>query len=142
MSSSASWALQRSIYEALVNATGVTMLVGGANIYDDPPQSAVYPFISLGESVARDWSTGTEDGEEHVLTLHVWSRASGKKEALGIVDAIKAVLHGSQLAPTDHTLVNLRHLFSEVRQDPDGDTFHGITRYRAVTEPAEQAQAA
>jgi hypothetical protein len=41
----------------------------------------------------------------------------------------------------DHELVNLRHEFSEARPDPDGDTFHGIVRYRAVTEPS-QAQAA
>jgi hypothetical protein len=30
---------------------------------------------------------------------------------------------------------------SEARLDPDGDTFHGIVRYRAVTEP-EHAVAA
>jgi hypothetical protein len=42
---------------------------------------------------------------------------------------------------SDHDLVNLRHEFAEVRLDPDGDTFHGIVRYRAVTEPAEAAAA-
>jgi hypothetical protein len=29
--------------------------------------------------------------------------------------------------------------FSEARLDPDGDTFHGIVRYRAATEPIAEA---
>jgi hypothetical protein len=50
-------------------------------------------------------------------------------------------LHDQPLTLVDHDLVNLRHEFSEARPDPDGDTYHGIVRYRAVTEPA-QAEAA
>jgi hypothetical protein len=138
---SASWALQRGIYQALANDTGLTVLIGGARIYDDPLQSASYPFVSLGQSLIRDWSTGSEDGEEHILTLHVWSRAGGRQESYEIIEAIKGVLHDKALMLTDHDLVNLRHEFSEVRQDPDGDTYHGILRYRAVTEPAQQVAA-
>ena len=55
---------------------------------------------------------------------------------LAIVETIKAALHDQPLRLEDHYLVNLRHQFSEARLDPDGDTFHGIVRYRAVTEPA------
>jgi hypothetical protein len=33
-------------------------------------------------------------------------------------------------------LVNLRHEFSEVRRDADGETSRGLVRFRAVTEPA------
>ena len=31
--------------------------------------------------------------------------------------------------------------WSKARLDPDGDTFHGIVRYRAVTEPAQAVAA-
>ena len=92
--------------------------------------------MTLGQSVVRDWSTGTEDGAEHELTLHVWSRAGGKHDVLAIVEAIKATLHDQSLSLEDHHHVNLRHQFSEARLDPDGETFHGIVRYRAVTDPA------
>jgi hypothetical protein len=34
-----------------------------------------------------------------------------------------------------HSLINLRHQHSEVRRDPDGETLHGLARFRAVTEP-------
>src|SRR3990172_9021477 len=141
MAAVASWALQRSIYQALANSSDLTALLGGARVYDDPPQAAAYPFVSLGQSMIRDWSTGTEDGFEHILTLHVWSRAGGKKQVHEIIEAIKGALHDQPLVLEDHYLVNLRHEFSEARQDPDGDTFHGIVRYRAVTEPAQAVAA-
>ena len=141
MAESASWVLQRSLYQALANSLDLVSLLGGVRIYDDAPQAAISPFITLGQSVIRDWSTGSEDGAEHSLTLHVWSRTGSKKEMLAIIEAIRAVLHDKPLTLEDHYLVNLRHEFSEARLDPDGDTFHGIVRYRAVTEPAQQAAA-
>jgi hypothetical protein len=141
MAEVASWALQRGIYQALAGSSDLTAMLGGARIYDDAPQAAAFPFITLGQSVVRDWSTGTEDGAEHDLTLHVWSRAGGKKQVNEIIEAIRDVLHDQPLVLADHHLINLRHEFSEARLDPDGDTFHGIVRYRAVTEP-EHAVAA
>jgi hypothetical protein len=139
MAAAASWAIQRGIYQALASSSDLTSILGGARIYDDPPQSASYPFVSLGQSLVRDWSTGSEDGAEHMLTLHVWSRAGGKKQVHEIVEAIEDVLHDQPLTLLDHHLVNLRHDFTEARQDPDGDTYHGIVRYRAVTEPLAAA---
>ena len=137
----ASWSLQRGVYQALAGSVDLTTLLGGVRVYDDAPQAAPYPFITLGQSVVRDWSTGTEDGAEHDLTLHVWSRSGGKKQVHQIIEAIRTVLHDQPLTLADHHLVNLRHELSEARLDPDGDTFHGIVRYRAVTEP-KQAVAA
>ena len=136
MAEVASWALQRGVYQALAGSPDVTALLGGARIYDDAPQAAAFPFVTLGQSVIRDWSAGTEDGGEHELTLHVWSRTGGKHEVHAILEAIRAALHDQPLLLEGHHLVNLRHQFSEARLDPDGDTFHGIVRYRAVTEPS------
>jgi hypothetical protein len=141
MAEIASWALQRGIYQALASSSDLTALLGGVRIYDDAPQAASFPFITLGQSVIRDWSTGTEDGAEHDLTLHVWSRTGGKKQVQAVIGAIIAALHDQALLLEDHELVNLRHQFSEARLDPDGDTFHGIVRFRAVTEPAVAAAA-
>lgn len=141
MAEVASWAVQRGVCQALAGSSNLTTLLGGTRIYDDAPQAAPYPFVTLGQSVIRDWSTGTEDGAEHSLTLHVWSRSGGKKQVHEIIEAIKAVLHDQPLMVADHHLINLRHELSEARLDPDGDTFHGIVRYRAVTEPEQQAAA-
>ena len=135
MAEVASWALQRGVCQTLAGSVDLTTLLGSVRIYDDAPQGAPYPFITLGQSAVRDWSTGTEDGAEHNLTLHVWSRSGGKKQVHEILEAIRAVLHDQPLMLADHHLVKLRHEFAEARLDPDGDTFHGIVRYRAVTEP-------
>jgi hypothetical protein len=51
MAEVASWALQRSVYQALAGSSALTTLLGGARIYDDAPQGASFPFITLGQSV-------------------------------------------------------------------------------------------
>ncbi|MBQ0817352.1 MAG: DUF3168 domain-containing protein [Methyloceanibacter sp.] len=137
----ASWALQRKIYQALRNSSELTSLLGGDRIYSQAPPAAQFPFITLGQTVNLDWSTGTDEGAEHSLTLHVWSRADGAREVHEILEMIRTVLHDQLLALEDHYLVNLRHEFMEARLDPDGETMHGIVRYRAVTEPMQQVAA-
>lgn len=132
MATSASRELQKGIYETLAGNPSVTRLLGGTNIYKDVPQNADYPYLTFVQSVARDWSAGSDDGLEHILTLHVWSRADGKKETHEIIKAIREALHDGSVPVSDHHLVNLRHEFSEARRDPDGETYHGIVRYRAV----------
>lgn len=131
---SASRDLQRSIYSALAANPSLTGLLGGARIYDDVPRNAAFPYLTIGQSTVRDWSTGTELGHEHLLTLHVWSRAAGRKESHEIMSAVETVLHDAPLALERHRLVNLRHELSETRRETDGETYHGIVRYRAVTE--------
>jgi hypothetical protein len=91
--------------------------------------------------VNLDWSTGTEDGNEQSLTLHVWSRADSAAQVHEIIQVVRMLLHNQPLELEDHFLVNLRHEFTEARIDPDGETMHGIVRYRAVTEPAHAAAA-
>jgi hypothetical protein len=137
----ASWALQRSVYQALASSAKLTSLLGGDRIYSNPPPAAEFPFITLGQTANLDWSTGTEDGTEYSLTLHVWSRADNSVEVHEIIQVIRMVLYDQPLTLDDHSLVNLRHEFTEARIDPDGETLHGIVRYRAVTEPLQQAAA-
>ena len=130
------WALQAALHAALVADGVLTGLLGGPRVYDHVPRGRAYPYVTFSQSVVRDWSTGTDDGHEHVVTLHVWSRAAGRQEAQAILSAIRAALHDTSLPLTGHRLVNLRHEFSEVRREPDGETFRGLVRLRATTEPA------
>lgn len=133
--SSASWELQKAVFAALSGDATLASLLGGARIYDEVPRGAALPYVTLGETSLRDWSTGSEEGHEHILTLSVWSRANGEREVHQILARIDAVLHDAALAPGGVRLVNLRHEFSEVRRDPDGETSRGLLRFRAVTEP-------
>ncbi|MCB1436703.1 MAG: DUF3168 domain-containing protein [Rhodobiaceae bacterium] len=130
----ASWNLQKGIYDALINNAQLESLIGAGHVYDHVPHNARFPYLTLGQSAVRDWSTGTEDGREHLLTLHVWSRAGGTRETLDIIAAVNEVLKDVPIELPGHVLVNLRFEYADARRDPDGETVHGILRYRAVTE--------
>jgi hypothetical protein len=127
--------LRAAIHGALANDTPLTSLLGGARIYDEPPRDAALPYVTLGEDVVGDNSTATEPGDEHALTLHVWSRQGGHREAHVIAGAVLEALVEAPLALDGHHLANLRFVVADVRREADGRTYHGIVRLRAVTEP-------
>lgn len=133
---SAAYELQKALFAALTSNAPLTALLGGAKFYDDVPRSATLPYITFGQSTLRDWSTGSEPGFEHLITLHVWTRVTGDRDAHLIISAIRDCLHDAALTVDAHQLVNLRFEFSDTFRDPDGETTHGVVRYRAVTEPA------
>lgn len=138
----ASWALQRSIYKTLSNAPQLMSRLGGDGIYSNPPLVAEFPFITIGQTVDQDLAMGTEDGSAHSLTLHIWSRADSALEVYEVTQIVRDLLHDQVLSLDDYHLINLRHDFSQARIDPDGETLHGIVRFRAVTEPTQQRAAA
>jgi hypothetical protein len=133
--SSSSWALQKSVYEVLSSDVALTSVLGAGRVFDDAPQRSAMPYLTFGQSALRDWSTGSEAGDEHLLTLHVWSRAEGRRQTHTIMQVLRDALHERVLALDGHHLVNLRFELSEARREPDGETYHGIVRLRAVTEP-------
>jgi len=135
MSGSASWQLQHAVYTALSASGELTALLGGSRIYDVVPHAAAYPFITMGQTSSTDWGTGIEDGEEHIMTLHVWSSYGGRSEAQVIMGSIRDTLHTARLSLSGHNLINLRQQFSDIRREPDGVTIHGLLRYRATTQP-------
>ncbi len=133
--SSSAHALQTAIFSTLAADTSLTALLGAPRIYDQVPQPATYPYVTFGQSTVRDADTSSAAADEHIVTLHVWSQARGRQETHRLIDAIRSALHDKVLALAGHSLINIRHDFSEARRDPDGDTLHGIVRLRAVTEP-------
>ncbi len=97
---SAALALQKAVYAAFVADDGV-----GALITDRISTRAAPCHLPLRHhrpTTLADWSTGSEDGAEHRLTLDVWSRAHGKSECHAIADAIGAALHDAALALAGH----------------------------------------
>jgi hypothetical protein len=124
--SAASLALQGAVYSALATA------LAPVKVYDDPPQGSAYPYVVIGDDACADASTKTDEGEDIDLTIHVWSRYRGKKEAKEILAAIKDALHDQPLSATGWGLVMARFEFSSVFPDPDGLTMHGVSRFRFV----------
>lgn len=100
------------------------------------PNARAFPYLVIGENEAEDWDTDTELGQEHRLTIHIFSRARGKQECRDLLKKIYGALHDQNLALAGQQLVLLRYEFSGITPDPDGITQHGVARYRALTTEA------
>ncbi len=133
----ANLALRAAIHHALVTDAGLAAALGGGRVYDAPPRTAVFPYVTLGEARVSDASSDDGPTQEHLLTLHAWSRQGGHKEAHAIAGALLQALDDAPLSPHDHRLVNLRFSVADIRRENDGRTYHAIVRFRAVTEPAD-----
>ncbi|HWP16025.1 MAG TPA: DUF3168 domain-containing protein [Xanthobacteraceae bacterium] len=135
--STAAAALRAAIHDALVADGALTALLGGPKVYDEPPQAAAFPYVTLAEARVSDFSTASDAGEEHRLTLHAWSRQGGHRQAHLIAGALLQALDDAPLAPDGCHLVNLRFATADIRRESDGRTYHALVRFRAVTEPSE-----
>src|SRR5262245_7773315 len=135
MPANSSTALRGAVHDALIRNAGLTSVLGGRKIYDEPPRVAAFPDVRLGEARIADFSTGSETGEEHQLSLHAWSRQGGHREAHMITGAVMQALYDAPLVLAGHHLVNFRFAIADVRREADGRTYHALVRFRAVTEP-------
>ncbi len=127
--SNGSWPLQQGLYTILTGALA-------CGVYDEVPQNAPYPYVTIGESIIVDDGTKTASGTEHASTFHVWSQSAGKKEAKLILAKIYDTLHEKSFVIEGQNLVSCRFdtEFS-ITLDPDGKTRHGSARYRINLEP-------
>ena len=123
--------LQSAIYTALnVNAITNTLNCG---VYDEVVEGNSYPFITLGEETAIDYSTNNLVGAETTVNVHIWSRYKGAKQTKEIMDKVHDLLHDVSLTVSGVNLINLRFEYSDILRDPDGITRHGVMRFRAIT---------
>lgn len=127
--------LQVAIFSALTGSAEITAITGSDRIFDHVPINTPFPYLVFGRTTISDWSTGTEDGCEHIFTIHHWSKGKGKLQVLTMMSVVRDSLHNAALELGEHRLINLRCEVEEVRHDEDVDAYHGMTRFRAVTEP-------
>jgi len=128
--------LQKALFATLNGDPSLSAALGGAKIYDHAPANVSFPYMTFGRTSIYDWSTGTESGIEQLFTLHIWSKAKGKKETLDIMEIVRARLDQAPPALEGNHLVDLRFEFAEVRYDDDLSVHHGLLRFRAVMEEA------
>ena len=134
--SAASWALQQAIFATLAASSDVQDAVGDPpRIFDAVPRGSAFPYIVIGDDKESDWSTATEPGTAHDLTIHIWSRAAGRKETRLAAEAVIGALGGAELTLDGQALIDLRYLQSESTRENDGETVHAQLRFRALLEP-------
>lgn len=132
--------LQKAARAAIVSDLELKALMGNpVTIYDHVPENAAMPYIAHDEPGTAEWDvTPTEAsdgyGHEHTLMFHVWSAYEGKKQVGAILYRLEQIFRDWSPSLTGHRLANIRYQFSDRLRDPDGQAWHGVIQFRAVTE--------
>lgn len=126
--------LKAAIRAVLVADAQVLALLGGPKVFDDVPRTAQPPYIAFGDATARENGTATDRGHITELTLFVWSKQGGSKEALALADRLSTVLDDTALTVQGHRLVLMRVAAIDVRRTADKDLTRVALRLRIVTE--------
>ena len=124
--------LQNAVFANLRGDTALLAAVGAERIVAQPSASVAFPYIGFGRSSVYDWSTGTEKDTEQLFTLHVWSKAKGEDETIGIMEIARGRLADKVVALDSGQSVEVKLEFAEARYDEDLAVHHGLLRFRVV----------
>jgi hypothetical protein len=133
---------EESIRQAIYDALAGEIMLGNAvvPVYDDVPQpvdggvSSAFPYVVIGDTTYAPWDTDTEQGAEATITIHTWSRYSGRREVMLIHDEIYRLLHRVDIQVDCSHTVGCDFEQSDSFLDSDGETRHGVTRYRLIVD--------
>ena len=131
MSADSSWELQKAVYAALTGDSALMAMITG--VHDHVPQGAAFPYVTIGQSTARDWRTVGHKGVELTLIIQAWSRKRGHKEAKQVLAEVYRIIDDAKLTVPGHVLVWLRFEFAEFLPSADGVSYDGVARYNAIT---------
>ena len=126
-------ATQVGIRSALSANSGVTDIVG-VRIYDEPPQPVTFPYIKFGDVIPEAFDT---EGAEVTIALEAHSQsASGRVEAVQMVEAIKDALHRKETLITiaGFNLVELIFERFYVTRNTEGRGYDAVILLQATIE--------
>ena len=127
--------LQRTIVLALKADVTLAAIVGD-RVYDRAPQNVVFPFVQIGEMQQVTDDADCVTGFEVYIDIHSWSRSYGAVECRQMTSAVHTALHDVDLVLTGATLNNIRMVSQREITDPDGETTHGVSTFRALVDMA------
>jgi hypothetical protein len=127
-------ALLKAIHGRLASDAALSPILGADGIRDRLLARPNFPSIVFGEMETRDYSTSSEMGEEHFITIEIWSEGEGRREAQQIAGLVRNLLHDAALSLDGAALVNLLHLRTRTRREPKTKYQVAELRFRAVTE--------
>ena len=127
--------LQRAVFLRLRQDAPLALIMGAAEarVFDYVPENTPYPYIQYQLVQSVEDGTSSTDGFVCVYQAHVWSQYEGTKEAHAIMERVYNLLHQQYDFDLQmYRMINQRYEFSELLRDPDGQTYHGVMRFRAV----------
>lgn len=98
--------------------------------FDEVPEPAPYPFVSLGSIFEFPDDQHDAQGLNALVTIHVWSKAPGFGEAYDLFAAVDAALDRVSLTVAGFTDVQIKHTQHQALKDPDPTVRHINAQYR------------
>ena len=113
-----SWPLQRALVTALSHASAV-VAIAGARVLDGPVSGSAVdgPTVMLGDETVAPWSTATDTGAEHRISISVVAQAQGFSVLKPLAAAVCEAVLGPM--PLDRgRIVNAAFLGARTGRDP------------------------
>ena len=111
-------------------------------VYDYPPETASYPYVTFGQIILSSEDAQTRNRFSALIRLHTWDRSGGSRKVKNIQGDIYAALHDYDLPTPDDgggaanwSCYSLLREASFTERDPDG-VVHGVCEYRALIHSA------
>lgn len=126
---------QAALYNALAANGSIQSLLGTTpRIYDHVPPGATFPYIVFGAISVHPYDTKTETGFEQIVTLDIWSRYRGSKEAKDILQAAYDSLHRATLTISSGVFLLSEFHSAELVLESDGITYRAAARFSIITQ--------
>lgn len=142
MGTDAAWPLHKAISTCLVSSEELQVLLGNPlPLFDGQPGDGPLPRLVFGDSRSRAWQSATFDGQEHEITLHLWSPPGDAGQSRKIAGEIINLLHDADLPVPGHALVDMQFESSETRQllgegecnDAGEGVYHCLLSFKGLT---------
>lgn len=135
------WPLQQGLYNLFCESA---LCVGffGQRIYDAPPPllgesepSGIY--LTFGDEVVDDWSSGSDAGAVHVVSLTVNAPRRGFAEAKQAASAVSDAVLGGELSLSRGLVINARFVDAKTKRAENDALRQIILRFRITLEDTE-----
>ncbi len=133
--------LAKAVHAVLLDNPAVRFALGGTvdeppRLYDAAPEDPVFPYLTYGALRSEDIGADATPLASHQMTLHLWSRYTGRAEVLSLLSQVSHALQADALsAAGDVSIRSAVAIYSDVLRAPDGRTQHGLLRLSFTTEP-------
>lgn len=130
-----SLALRKAIVTRQRADAAVSAIVGTRAYGMHVPAGAEWPYTRYGSPLASIYETSKTDGSDSDIIVHAFAKGPGEDECANLCAAVVACLTGDELPLADGLdLVSLDWVSTQILDQPEDDGYHGIVRFRAITE--------
>jgi len=103
---------------------------------NNTPLNFPFPYVELGETNSVTQDTFSNQGQQLVATLHLWSAKKGKYEVLQLHNLVHSALHKANLTLITYRSISCLYDSGELIEDDSTgvNLMHYTERYRVNTE--------